>query len=180
MADALAKVRGELASELLAMPFAIDGDRLRVAFVDPLDALAIEEIEDASGCLVEPYQALHKELQWALATYYPELGLEPPVDVDVDISQRLGNLAVGKGLLTEQQLEDAIAEQQRTGGLLGRILVQMGHIGEEELAQLFAEQMNIEYVSNLDDEPVSDKLGTTLLRLDAVQFSAVPYRFEDD
>ena len=180
MGDALAKVPGTLASELLAMPFALDGDRLRVAFVDPLDALLIEEVEDASGCLVEPYQALHKELQWALATYYPELGLEPPVDVDVDISQRLGNLAVGKGLITEQQLEDAIAEQQRTGGLLGRILVQMGHLAEDALAQLLAQQMNIEYVPDLDDEAISDKLGTTLLRLDAVQFSAVPYKMEDD
>src|SRR5690606_30354089 len=176
----LAKVPGTLASELLAMPFALDGDRLRVAFVDPLDALLIEEVEDASGCLVEPYQALHKELQWALATYYPELGLEPPVDVDVDISQRLGNLAVGKGLITAQQLEDAIAEQQRTGGLLGRILVQLGHLAEDALAQLLAQQMNIEYVPDLDDEAISDKLGTTLLRLDAVQFSAVPYKIEDD
>ncbi len=180
MADALAKVRGELASELLAMPFAIDGDRLRVAFVDPLDALAIEEIEDASGCLVEPYQALHKELQWALATYYPELGLEPPVDVEVDISQRLGNLAVANGLITDAQLNDAIAEQQKTGGLLGRILVQSGALDEEQLARLLAQQMDIEFLASLEDEKVDDRLASNLLRLDAVQFSAVPYRMEDD
>ena len=157
MADALAKVRGELAAELQAMPFAIDEDRLRVALVDPLDALAIEEIEDASGCLVEPYQALHKELQWALATYYPELGLEPPVDLEVDISQRLGNLAVSKGLITEAQLSDAILEQQRTGGLLGRILTVAGALSEEQLGRLLAEQMGIPFVSSLDDEPVAEK-----------------------
>ena len=180
MADALAKVRGELASELLAMPFAIDDDRLRVAFVDPLDALAIEEIEDASGCLVEPYQALHKELQWALATYYPELGLEPPVDVEVDISQRLGNLAVANGLITETQLTEAITEQQKTGGLLGRILVQSSALDEEQLARLLAEQMDIEFMSGLGDEKVDDRLASNLLRLDAVQFSAVPYRMEEE
>jgi len=180
MPEALAKVPANLALELRAMPFAIDGDRLRVAFVDPLDALLIEEVEDASGCLVEPYQALHKEIMWALATYYPELGLEPPVDVEVDISQRLGNLAVSRGLVTPEQLEAAIAEQQRTGGLLGRILVQQGALDEEQLAQLLADQVGIEYVPDLDDEPVSDKLGTYLLRLDAVQFSAVPYRLEGD
>ncbi len=180
MGEALSKLPGTLASELLAMPFAIDGDRLRVAFVDPLDALLIEEVEDASGCLVEPYQALSKELMWALATYYPELGLEPPVDVDVDISQRLGNLAVARGLITEEQLDAAIAEQQRTGGLLGRILVQAGALGEEQLAQLLAAQMNIEYVPSLEGEPVTEKLSSALLRLDAVQFSAVPYRLEED
>jgi len=180
MADALAKVRGELAAEVRAMPFAIDGDRLRVAFVDPLDALAIEEIEDASDCLVEPYQALQKELQWALATYYPELGLEPPPDLDVDISQRLGNLAVSSGLITEAALADAIEEQQRTGGLLGRILVQKGALDEEQLTRLLAEQMGIPFAASLEDEPSSERLASNLLRLDAVQFSAVPYRMEGE
>src|SRR5690606_17527047 len=135
---------------------------------------------DASGCLVEPYQALHKEIMWALATYYPELGLEPPVDVEVDISQRLGNLAVSRGLVTPEQLEAAIAEQQRTGGLLGRILVQQGALDEEQLAQLLADQVGIEYVPDLDDEPGSDRLGPYLLRVDAVRCSAVPYRLEGD
>jgi len=180
MADALAKVRGEMAAELMAMPFAIDQDRLRVAFVDPLDALAIEEIEDASGCLVEPYQALNKELQWALATYYPELGLEPPVDLEVDVTQRLGNLAVSKGLITETQLSEAIEEQQRTGGLLGRILTVAGALSEEQLGRLLAEQMGIPFVSSLDDEKVTDKLAQHLLRLDAVQFTAVPYKMDEN
>ncbi len=180
MADALAKVRADLALDARAMPFAIDGDRLRVALADPLDALAIEEIEDSSGCLVEPYQALRKELQWALATYYPELNLEPPPDLEVDISQRLGNLALSNGLITEAQLDKAIEEQQRTGGLLGRILVQQGALDEERLARLLAEQMRIPFVTNLDDEKVSDRLAAHLLRLDAVQFSAVPYRMEED
>ena len=101
MQDALAKVPADLAQEVGALPFALDGERLRVAFVDPLDALAIEEIEDASGCLVEPYQALRKELAWALATYYPELGLEPPADFEVDVGQRLGSLALEKGWISD-------------------------------------------------------------------------------
>ncbi len=180
MADALAKVRADLALDARAMPFAIDGDRLRVALADPLDALAIEEIEDASGCLVEPYQALRKELLWALATYYPELNLEPPPDLEVDISQRLGNLALSNSLITEAQLDAAIEEQQRTGGLLGRILVQQGALDDESLARLLAEQMRIPFVTSLDDEKVTDRLAAHLLRLDAVQFSAVPYRMEED
>jgi type IV pilus assembly protein PilB len=105
-----------------------------VAFEDPLDALALEEIEDVSGCVVEPYQGLQNEVRWALATYYPELGLTPPVDIHVDTSQRLGALAVAKGLLSEEELQDAVAEQQRTGGQLGRILVMRGHLDAEQLS----------------------------------------------
>lgn len=180
MSDALAKVPADLANDLRAIPFAVDQDRLRVAFVDPLDALAIEEVEDASGCLVEPYLALQKEMLWALATYYPELGLEPPVDIEVDPAMRLGNLAIGGGFLTEKQLTEAIEEQQRTGGLLGRILVARGHLSEEQLTALLAEQHGIPFVPDLTGEPTEERLATKLLRLDAVQFSAVPYKFDGD
>ncbi len=176
MPDALSKIPADLAFEVGAMPFAIDGDRLRVAFEDPLDALAIEEVEDASECLVEPYQALQKELQWAIATYYPELGQDPPPDFEVDISQRLGSLAVEKGYISDEQLKDAVEEQHRTGGLLGRILVRQGAIEEDVLAQLLAEQMGIPFLPTLEAEPVNELLASNLLRLDAVQFSAVPFK----
>ncbi len=180
MPDALAKVKADLAFEVGAMPFAIDGNRLRVAFSDPLDALAIEEVEDASDCLVEPYQALQKELQWALATYYPELGLEPPPDFEVDISQRLGTMAVETGFIGEEDLQQAVEEQHRTGGLLGRILIKQGALSEDQLAQLLAEQMGIPYESTLSGTSFDERLASNLLRLDAVQFNAVPYKVEDD
>jgi len=180
MADALTKLDATVANELKAIPFALDDDRLRVAFVDPLDALAIEEVEDATGCLVEPYLALKKEMHWALASYYPELGLEPPTDLEVDASQRLGNLAVASGLITPAQLSDAVAEQQRTGSMLGRVMVQLGMLSEEQLMRLLAEQYQVPFVPDLDDEPPSEKLAAYLLRLDAVQFSAVPYKLDDE
>ena len=175
-AEALAKIPGDLAQEKMAFPFALEGSRLRVAFKDPLDALAIEELEDASDCTVEPYQALSKELYWALATYYPELGLTPPSDLEIDSSHRLGNLAVERGYISEQQLRTAVTEQQRTGGLLGRILVQQKAITDEKLAQLLAEQSNMPFVARLDDAPTNAQLAASLLRLDALQFNAVPYK----
>ena len=179
MPDALAKVPAPLAQELGAIPFALEANRLRVAFEDPLDALAIEEIEDASDCTVEPYQALKRELAWALATYYPELGLTPPEDFDVDVSQRIGTMAVSEGLVDEETLKRAVDEQQRTGGLLGRILVKQGAISEAQLAEILAGQFGIEYVESLADAPITDKLANNLLRLDAVQFNAVPLNEEN-
>ena len=176
--EALTKVPAELAQELLALPFAINGTRLRVAFHDPLDPLAIEEVEDAAQCTVEPYQALRRELQWAIATYYPGLGLAPPKEFEVDVGQRLGTLAISKGLITEAQLQQALDKQQRTGGLLGRILIDQGSISEEALGRLLAEQAAIPFVSRLSDAVISDKLAANLLRLDAIQFNAVPYKEE--
>ena len=105
MPEALAKIPSDLAQDLEAVPFALDDNRIRVAFTDPLDSLIIEEIEDETQCIVEPYKALRKEFQWALATYYPELGLESPDSVAQDTTQRFGVLAVEKGLLSAEQLE---------------------------------------------------------------------------
>lgn len=180
MPEALSKVPADLAFEVGAFPFAMEGSRLRVAFEDPLDAFAIEEVEDASGCTVEPYQVLGKELQWAIATHYPELGLEPPQDLKVGISQRLGNLAVEKGLISAEQLRQSVEEQGRTGGLLGRIFVTKGLLNEEKLAQLLAEQVGIDYVAKLEGAPFDEALASNLLRFDAVQFDAVPYREQGD
>ena len=179
-ADALAKVPADLAQEMGAVPFGLEGNRLRVAFADPLDALSIEEIEDESDCIVEPYKALSKELEWALATYYPELGLTPPADMSSDPGQRMGNLALEGGLITEAQLKEANEKQTRTGGLLGRILVEMGALSEPQLAQLLAQQAGIPFAATLDDATVSEKLSSYLLRLDALQFNAVPYKDEGD
>ena len=179
-ADALSKVNADLAYELGAIPFGLDGTRLRVAFEDPLDALAIEEIEDASGTVVEPYQALQKELHWAIATYYPELGLEPPADLDLHSEERLGNAALERGLIDEEQLRAATEEEQRTGGQLARILVDQGALGDRQVAQLQAELLDLPYLDDLTGPDVQDGLSHTLLRLDAVQFTAVPVRDEGD
>jgi type IV pilus assembly protein PilB len=178
--DALAKVPADLANEVGAFPFGIDGVRLRVAFEDPLDALALEEIEDASECIVEPYQTLSIELRWALATHYPELGLVPPDALELDTGRRLGTLILERGYATEKELDEAIEEQERTGGLLGRILVEQGVLTEDELAPLLAEQVGIPFVERLDDSPFDEGLADHLLRLDAIDFHAVPYKEEDE
>ncbi|MEX2534657.1 MAG: ATPase, T2SS/T4P/T4SS family [Trueperaceae bacterium] len=180
MPEAIAKVPSDLAYEVGAVPFRLEGNRLRVAFEDPLDALAIEEVEDASECIVEPYQALHKEMRWAMATYYPELGLVPPADLDIDSGQRLGTLAVERGLISDDQLRAAIAEEQRTGGLLSRILIEQDALSELDVARLQAEQLDIQFLEHFDEHPITESLASTLLRLDALQFSAAPLTEEGD
>ncbi len=181
MGDAIAKVPADLAQEVGAIPFKLEDDVLRVAFSDPLDALSIEEIEDESDCMVEPYKALSSEIQWALATFYPELGLTPPQEITVDVSKRLGNLAFKRGLITQAQFDDALLQQQQTGILLGRALIEKGIINEAQLSELLAEQAGIPFVTTLNSTSDEDaeKLTSNLLRIDAVQYEAVPYQFKN-
>jgi hypothetical protein len=56
----------------------------------------------------------------------------------------LGALLVEKGLLTAEELEDALAAQQTTGKRLGQILVERGHVSGPALTNALAEQYGIE------------------------------------
>jgi type IV pilus assembly protein PilB len=60
--------------------------------------------------------------------------------------KRLGDLLVEAGLITDEQLQTAVAEQQRTGKLLGATLVQMGVISERELLEHLQHQLGLPLV----------------------------------
>jgi len=56
----------------------------------------------------------------------------------------LGTLLVDEGLLTEVQLDLALAEQRRSGRLLGQILVDFGYVTGLALARVLAAQHGVE------------------------------------
>jgi DNA repair exonuclease SbcCD ATPase subunit len=56
----------------------------------------------------------------------------------------LGALLVEKGLLSAEELEDALAAQQTSGKRLGQILVDRGHVSSPALTNALAEQFGIE------------------------------------
>jgi len=53
---------------------------------------------------------------------------------------QLGRILIAAGLLTEEQLAQALEEQSRTGSRLGEIIVQRGFISGPALANALAEQ----------------------------------------
>lgn len=60
---------------------------------------------------------------------------------------RLGDLLVEQGLLTEIQLQQALAEQKKSGHKLGRVLVDKNFIKEEQLLELLSRQLQIPYIN---------------------------------
>ena len=72
------------------------------------------------------------------------------------MSERLGEMLRRIGALTKAQLEQALRAQSIYGGRLGTNLVEMGLLGEEELAHLLNRKMGIPYVevSALESIPV--------------------------
>jgi len=60
----------------------------------------------------------------------------------------LGALLAERDLLTEAELEEALDEQQRTGRLLGEILVGRGYLTGWTLTRVLAEQHGVELLSS--------------------------------
>ncbi|MCH7504867.1 Flp pilus assembly complex ATPase component TadA [PVC group bacterium] len=60
--------------------------------------------------------------------------------------QKLGEILVDQGLLTQAQLEDALAEQERTGVFLGEILVSKGVSDDVTIARALSTQLGFAYV----------------------------------
>ncbi|OGS45658.1 MAG: type II secretion system protein GspE [Elusimicrobia bacterium RIFOXYD2_FULL_34_15] len=63
------------------------------------------------------------------------------------LKKKLGDLLVDVGIITPQQLEDALEEQKKRGGTLGVILMSLGYITEDVLLAFLGKQCGVSYIS---------------------------------
>ncbi len=82
---------------------------------------------------------------------------------------RLGEILIKQGLLTEVQLNEAIASQKNEKGHIGEILVKKGIIKEEDLATALSTQLLIPYASKAS--------GLLVPQKDAGLEKLVPYEY---
>ncbi len=65
----------------------------------------------------------------------------------VDVKKkRIGEMLVGGGLITEDQLKKALDEQKKRGGKVGEVLVDLGFINEHDMATFLGRQLNLPYI----------------------------------
>jgi len=85
---------------------------------------------------------------------------------------RLGSALVEQGLLRPEQLNEALAEQKRSGQLLGRVLVDNNYVTEEQIAHAIALQLGIAYI-DLRRYEVQPQTVQRLTELQARRFHAL-------
>jgi hypothetical protein len=68
---------------------------------------------------------------------------------------KLGDMLVKSGLITQEQLEEALRNQVIFGGKLGTNLMELGYLGEEDIARCLSDKLSVPYVNpdQLDDIP---------------------------
>jgi len=60
------------------------------------------------------------------------------------VGKRLGEMLVSEGLITQEQLEEALERQQELGGKLGENLFELGYIeSEEAIVEILGRQLNV-------------------------------------
>jgi MSHA biogenesis protein MshE len=59
---------------------------------------------------------------------------------------RIGDLLVSNGVITEDQLQQALAKQKSTGLRLGRTLINLGFIQEDKFLGFLSEQLKVPFV----------------------------------
>jgi type IV pilus assembly protein PilB len=90
--------------------------------------------------------------------------------------QHLGSLLINRGLLNVEQVKRAFEEQQLTGRRLGEIVVGHGWVTSQELAKALAVQNGLEYI-DLSETALETEVAMLLPKELAVRYEAVPVRF---
>ncbi len=91
----------------------------------------------------------------------------------------LGQLLKEMELVTEGQIQEALAIQRESGGALGRILVELGYVTEEEMLLALGAQVGMEVV-NLDEIEVNRDVIAKVSPTMAKVYKVVPIKFENN
>jgi hypothetical protein len=74
--------------------------------------------------------------------------------------RQLGELLAAEGLLTEDELEQALAQQASSGRLLGQILVSNGYLSAFSLARVLSEQHGVQLQGRKEQAPLEHAPAT--------------------
>jgi type IV pilus assembly protein PilB len=88
--------------------------------------------------------------------------------------KKLGEMLVEAGVINEQALRMALAEQRRWGGTLGRTLIDMKAISEQELVAALSQQLALPTI-DLDNLEISPTILELIPGELAEQYSLVPF-----
>src|SRR5258706_2709060 len=85
---------------------------------------------------------------------------------------RLGDILVGQKIIAQENLRLALEQEKRSGRKLGRLLVELGFVSEDQISEAIARQLNIPFV-NLKFFNTSQDVVRRLPEAQARRFRAI-------
>src|SRR3954452_23445586 len=148
----------QLARAFLMLPISYANGIVTIASPEPPQEVAKNTAMTLTGRSVEfviaPADQLRPAIDEAFGlSGWEETGAAPTPVTDLSFPTRVGDLLVARGLATDEQIAEALREQERTGSRLGDVLVHSGVVSEPELVAILAEQFQLPLVELSDYEP---------------------------
>jgi type IV pilus assembly protein PilB len=97
----------------------------------------------------------------------------------IEPRQRLGQMLIRAGVITDVELEDGLQVQKITGNPLGRVLVDLGYATQAETLAVLAEQIGIPYVNLAERRPDAHAVASVPKEL-ALRYMLMPMEFDAD
>ncbi len=128
----------------------------------------------------------HKRTGISIGTVLVKLGFISDDDlssvlgqqIHLDQKKRIGEVLLEQGLLTEEQLQQGLEEQRKSGMQLGKCFVKLGFISENKLVDVLSAQLDIQHVV-LENFNFSRQLIRIIPEEMARRYKAIPL-FEQD
>ncbi|MCH8537448.1 MAG: Flp pilus assembly complex ATPase component TadA [Alkalimonas sp.] len=95
------------------------------------------------------------------------------------LKMRLGDLLVHEHMISEQQLEQALAEQRVSGRKLGATLIDLDFLKEDDLLHFLAQQLNVPFL-DISQRRLDSKVAQLLPEVHARRFKALVLESHED
>ncbi|MBU1122199.1 MAG: ATPase, T2SS/T4P/T4SS family [Candidatus Omnitrophota bacterium] len=96
---------------------------------------------------------------------------------DYQKSKLIGEILLAEGVITSNQLADALEFQQKNGGFFCSIIVKMGFSQPQDVFKVLAGQLGVDYV-DLKKEKIEPKAVSKVPVKLALHYEMMPYRFD--
>ena len=93
-------------------------------------------------------------------------------------SRKLGELLVDRHLVSKDVLEQLLAQEQETGVPVARLMVDDGHVREEDLLRTIAERIGMDFIE-LDDALFEPEAVGRIPEAAARALTAIPLRLDE-
>lgn len=194
---------GETCREHHVIPVEYGDGYLTVVATSDTDIAAADAIREATGYEPNWVIADRVEIDEAIDRLFAANGFTETesgarfsagdlVSHGLAIPPRLGEQLAGRGLVTEEQLGAAVAEQERSGGRIGEVLVHGGALEEKALLRVLSETLQLPTIDlsefdateaprDIVPEPVARRLHVVPIAADDRNlFLAVPDALSDE
>ncbi|MFH1867803.1 MAG: ATPase, T2SS/T4P/T4SS family [Candidatus Omnitrophota bacterium] len=94
-------------------------------------------------------------------------------------NQKLGEILIEQNIITIDQLDSALVEQKKTGGLIGTIVIRLGYAKEDDVLRALSKKLGVHY-AKLSDMEISPEVIKKVSAKFACYYKIMPVAIKDN